>query len=181
MTPSRKCLLSPTAMSNLYCMGVAALMDARQAIPRGYVIPDEATRLLRARLIMEEALETIKGLGFVVTATNRRMDDLDIVKISPPVGGLDPSLEQIIDGCCDVIYVAVGTLCSVGAPDAVHMALVNHANNAKFPDGQAITDINGKFQKPVGWKPPNHLKMQENIAMDLHKISEELVANGGKT
>ncbi|RME85522.1 MAG: hypothetical protein D6785_04320, partial [Planctomycetota bacterium] len=39
---------------------------AGQEIPEVPTLPDEKTRLLRSKLILEEALETIHALGFAV-------------------------------------------------------------------------------------------------------------------
>jgi hypothetical protein len=39
---------------------------ANQEVPSRPTMPDEKTRRFRAKIILEEALETIKGLGFSV-------------------------------------------------------------------------------------------------------------------
>lgn len=149
-------MLSNTGLSNLFTMSASAKLDARQAIPDTYTIPDAATRLLRARLLLEETLETINALGFEIYVTTASPEvRMDTIEFEP---NAMPNLEGIIDGCCDMSYVAVGTMLCCGAPDELHMNEVNKANNAKFPNGKAITDANGKFQKPKGWQPPNHSK-----------------------
>lgn len=125
--------------------------SGQRAISAPYTIPDTATRLLRATLIMEEALETVEALGFDIT-----YDGLHGVRFHE--GSKPPDLEGIIDGCIDTHYVAIGTLWACGVPDVPHVEEVNRANNDKFPNGVGVPHktIPGKFGKPPGWKGPDH-------------------------
>src|ERR1019366_7976529 len=98
-------LLSPTAISNAITMGIACEIDSRQTIPDAPCIPNEETRRLRAELIFEEAMETIRGLGFAIAPRIRYVTAIngkDDVTFKPDH---IPDLEQIIDGCVDVNYV----------------------------------------------------------------------------
>ena len=52
-------LISRVAASCLFTMTAASVKDSRQTIPKGPHVPTEDIRMLRARLILEEALETI--------------------------------------------------------------------------------------------------------------------------
>lgn len=194
-------VLSNTALSNLFTMGASAKNDPRQRVPDKYTIPDERTRELRARLHIEEAIETAEALGFKVyfatpkegipvQAANEDIAegkcyahaDKDIKNLRL-VSGPAPNLNEIIDGCGDLIYVATGTMLVCGAPDNPHLECINRANNAKFPGGKAITDANGKFQKPAGWKPPNHDAARTTV--NLAHLTETIVrggpADGGTT
>lgn len=163
-------LLSPTAVSNIFTMAATSTIDAKQALPSHYTIPPEETRRLRAKLILEEALETIQALGFRVelrkykqpSVYNSYTVDKSTVEFDPCY---EPSMEDIIDGCCDLHYVEVGTLCACGVPDVPHMNHVNERNNAKFPHGIAVLDkdVPGKFGKPEGWEKPNHAKLAESL------------------
>ena len=138
-------LLTDVAKSNLFTMRAS-----NQWVPDApYLVPPEEVRYLRARLILEEAIETIEGLGFRI----------ETPKIVP--GDTPPDLEKIIDGCVDTHYVCVGTILSVGANDLVHTREVCRANDAKFPGGVGVPHphIKGKFGKPIGWEPPNHRKI----------------------
>lgn len=162
---------TPVVESNLYTMGVASERDPRQTIPSEPLIPSAEVRLLRARLILEEALETIEALGFAIWVPNQGGDGVYATngnfQIEEAVGAPSPEvwaaskehlLEDIVDGCCDSIYVAVGTMLACGVDPDRHLEHVCFCNNAKFPNGEAITDANGKFQKPLGWTPPDHVK-----------------------
>jgi hypothetical protein len=137
--------------SNLKTMAICAVHDARQAQGTPYTIPSYQVRYLRAKLILEETLETILALGFDAQGT-----------ISPEEVHA-PNLEDIIDGCCDLNYVLTGTLVSCGVPDMPHIAEVCRANEDKFPGGQAIFREDGKFQKPEGWQPPDHARVQREV------------------
>ena len=81
-------------------------------------------------------------------------------------------MEAIIDGCCDTIYVATGTLAVCGVPDLPHLDEVCRANNAKFPGGQGVCNTYGKYTKPEGWVPPNHF----DTADKYHGLSLQDVA-----
>lgn len=150
-------MYSEVAMSNLFTMGATAKVDPRQKLPEGYAIPPEETRILRAKLLMEECLETIAGLGLNVYNPFPGYVRKDDLKYIPGYGTKqEPNLDDIIDGCCDLIYVATGTLLACGAPDLPHLLAVCEANNAKFPGGVATVNADGKYQKPEGWKEPDH-------------------------
>jgi len=80
-------------------------------------LPDPATRLLRARLVFEEALEFVKGCGCTVTTTSAGakaetpvIDDISVVL--DPVG--KPDLTEYVDGCIDQLVVTYGALNAAG-------------------------------------------------------------------
>lgn len=102
---------------------------AGQEVPNVMKIPEEGVRRLRAKLILEEALETIEALGFVLkwngrTQLNRDLYDFDEV--------LRVDLIGVIDGCCDIKVVTTGTLSAFGVPDEPFQEEVDEANLRKF-------------------------------------------------
>lgn len=104
---------------------------------------------LRARLIMEEAFETCRALGVVVT--NDEGDDIEFEDLQ--FHAVNPThMLALVDGCCDIIVVTLGTLVSAGIPDEPFMAEVNENNLSKVKPVCRIE--NGKIQKPPGYKPP---------------------------
>jgi len=155
-------MLSQVARSNLFTKAVAAKFDSRQEVPERYAIPNVETRLLLARLIYEEAMETIQALGcYRVHDAAAGEHSIDLENIERDKLNID----DIIDGCCDTIYVATGALCAVGAPDVRHLQEVCVANDSKFPQGNAIIDPKtGKYLKPKDWKAPDHAKIRESYA-----------------
>ncbi len=152
---------SEVAKSCNYTAAAASKFDKRQ-LPshRPYTVQSESKRLLDAKLILEEAMETIHALGFNVVQTIGLEEGL-LPKLTLTYdlipNGEKPDIEKIIDGCCDTIYVATGCLNRMCVPDTPHLQAVCVANNAKFPNGKATIDkVSGKYLKPVGWKPPDH-------------------------
>src|ERR1035438_9257282 len=181
-------LISQTMRSNLYTMGVASNVDERQLPGNPYEMPGPEVRLLRAKLILEEALETIHALGFRLSIYEDYDDDpteVEFTKVEHINFGKfgEPDMEKIIDGCCDGIYVYTGTLACCGIPDNPHLQEVNNANDKKFP-GRATPPMNdsGKYLKPVGWTPPDHKKVEkavmDNYVEDLQEIAPDLVSSG---
>lgn len=109
---------------------------AEQDIPPTPVIPDEETRILRARLILEEALETInKGLGIKVRVWDSFVGesfDVDESTIELFKDG-EPDLVELADGCADLRVVTTGTLLACGIHnDEELQRLVDESNLAKF-------------------------------------------------
>jgi predicted HAD superfamily Cof-like phosphohydrolase len=121
-------------------------------------VPDEI-RLLRARLILEEALETIEALGIDM---NMRCDPFKVcignldLEISRPM-----NLVEVVDGCCDTIVVSTGTLSAFGVSDDPVQRAIDESNLAKFGPGGYRRD-DGKWIKPPDHRPPNILKLLED-------------------
>lgn len=116
----------------------AFMRNAGQDVPEKPVVPDEATLLLRARLILEEANETYEALGF-------RLIDGKLFQAG------NPSLVEIADGCADLIVVAIGTLSACGVDASSVMAEVLRSNDSKFVDGRRGQD--GKWLKGPSYSP----------------------------
>lgn len=138
---------------------------AHQQLPILPVIPDAATRLLRARLILEEALETIYDLGCTVT---RHMD----VELRDS----HSSLEAIADGCADLSVVTMGTLSACGLWDEPILRAIDLNNFAKFNGNYKFNE--GKLIKPIDHKPPQLSKIitnQINQTLNMIEGTEETV------
>ena len=63
------------------------------------------------------------------------------------------NLADAVDGICDLIYVALGTLVEFGVDVEPHWRAVHAANMAKAGGG---VREDGKRLKPPGWRPPDH-------------------------
>lgn len=128
---------------------------AGQAAPARPVVPPRDVRLLRANLILEEALETIQALGFWVDATvdgNTVGVSMNTVTLTDHSEGCD--IVEVVDGCCDISVVTTGTLSAFGVSDNPVQMLVDQSNLDKFgPGGYKRED--GKWIKPPDWVPPN--------------------------
>ena len=105
---------------------------------------------LRARLILEEAFETVEALlGF--TAGGAAIN----ASFSEWLSGAGRDGESIvgaIDGMCDLIYVTLGTAVACGVDLEPFYDEVHRSNMAKST-GPRRGD--GKVLKPPGWTPPD--------------------------
>lgn len=63
--------------------------------------------------------------------------------------------EKLLYGFLDSIVVASGGALSYSHDAEAAFREVHRANMDKFPGGVATRDVNGKIQKPTGWKEPN--------------------------
>lgn len=132
------------------------MIEAGQKVRDLPEMPSMDERRLRARLILEEAVETITSLGFEGPASWQKavaefMDFLAKCEYHT-LGVTSPVLSMIADGCADLSVVTVGTLIACGIPDSKLFKLVDENNMAKFGPG-GHRDANGKWIKP-----PNHTK-----------------------
>lgn len=113
------------------------MIKAKQEIPDRPTLPDAKTRELRARLIIEEALETIRELGLTITV-NGEGETVDITEKTAfresakfvPNGR--ENLEGIVDGCADILVVTTGCLSACGIADDSAQAEVDANNLKKF-------------------------------------------------
>ncbi len=128
---------------------------AGQELPDRPFLPDLETRKLRANLILEEATETIKALGFSLG-----FDYGDNIVL---VDDCKPDLEQIIDGCSDLSVVTIGTLSACGIPDEAVLKITDENNLAKFGAGGYRRE-DGKWIKPPDHKPPDYSEVLNGVA-----------------
>lgn len=107
-------------------------------------VPSVNERLLRAKLIYEEALETIDALG-VYLSREGNLEDNGEEQYNP---------KEVLDGVCDLAVVANGTLLTCGLHTVFEEALerVDENNKTKVGPGFTIRE-DGKYQKPPGYKP----------------------------
>lgn len=155
------------------------MRKAEQDLPVKPIIPSLEIRRLRAKLILEEALETIEALGFkVLDLEYLDINDIEFHELQ------EPDLEKIADGCADLSVVTIGTLSACGIKDKSLLEEVDGANLRKFEipicpvHGKPMkySDINkwywcelgcdstaygpykredGKWVKGPNWTPPN--------------------------
>lgn len=145
-----------------HCHKVRQFMElAQQELPESPTIPDEATLRLRAKLILEETVELIHGLGFDIV--NGQEGALTVSKNhSRP-----PNLAEIIDGVCDVRVVTTGTLLACGVPPDYFQDLVDDNNLEKFGPGSYKNEY-GKWIKPPSHRPPDIAGHLEILKKSCH-------------
>lgn len=116
---------------------------------------------LRARLIMEEALETIVALlgsDRAYCLASEAAGKLFYAKSSKP------DLAGVVDGCMDLLYVTLGTVEAVGVDAEPYFDEVHRTNMLKVcePTGDPAARAAGKKGgKPDGWRPPRIAEMLE--------------------
>jgi predicted HAD superfamily Cof-like phosphohydrolase len=108
--------------------------------------------MLAARLIAEEAIETVNALGFnVVTKLGGKFELVPITVAG--VGNKPVDLVETLDGLADTMYVCEWAFLNLGYPDKPFLDEVCHNNNLKVIDPKF--DENGKVMKPVGHPKPD--------------------------
>lgn len=119
------------------------MRGARQVVGQSLRTPSPEERILRAKLIYEEALETIEALG--VDFVLGKFIDAGAENYNP---------EKVLDGACDLAVVTNGTLISCGLQWVFPYALerVDQNNLTKVGPG-AVWREDGKMLKPPGYKP----------------------------
>lgn len=140
---------------------VAEFMTASEQVVRTTPttdIPDDE-RLLRARLVLEEALEFVAAMGcrIRVDPTTTR-DGITNPKTQVDVS-LDPEgdidLIEAADAIADIVVVAKGSAHTLGIPVDQVFEAVHITNMSKMPGGKPIRrESDGKILKPPGWEPP---------------------------
>ncbi len=131
------------------------MQKAGQDTPTSVTIPDDATRILRAKLILEEALETVTALGVTATVLNEDRKLKRESELSFEITD-EADLEEIVDGCADISVVTMGTLIAFGVDDEPVLEEVDKANLRKFSEGSYRRE-DGKWMKPPGWTKPDIL------------------------
>ncbi len=114
-------------------------------------------QLLRARLIMEEAVETVAALGFDVHAQIYQNAVYESATLFEK-GYAKLNLFDFIDGLCDLTYVVNGGAVNADIDLARHFDEVHAANMRKLT-GPKRDD--GKQLKPEGWVGPDHKRILE--------------------
>lgn len=127
------------------------MQKAGQATPEGAIKPDAETRILRAKLILEEALETVEALGVTVQVGGDRPLEEDALSYAAD-GTWD--LQEVVDGCADISVVTIGTLIAIGVDDEPVLEEVDASNLRKFGEGGYRRE-DGKWMKPPNWTAPD--------------------------
>lgn len=114
---------------------------------------------LRAKLVLEEALELVAAL------TGARSADIvhNVVTAWLATPSQRTSLVEAIDAMCDLQYVTLGTAVACGVDLDPFFGEVHRTNMLKST-GEVRAD--GKRLKPLGWQPPRIALM---LAQEIDK------------
>lgn len=157
---------------------------AKQCPEGGFAAPlllDEKTRKLRAKLIFEEAMEVINGLGVRITIGEENSSQIVLNEpghrfVAPhdyEVTG-EYDLVETVDGCADIIVVTTGTLIATGVTDIGLQNAVDENNLAKFGPGHSFRD-DGKLIKPPRHKPPDLVQVLVDQGADPGLFGIEVI------
>ena len=128
----------------------AFMQKVGQATPEIATIPDSKIRILRAKLILEEALETVEALGVHV-----HIEGVELLEEGLVYSASDTvNMQEVADGCADISVVTIGTLIAFGIDDEPLLEEVDASNLRKFGEGSYRRE-DGKWMKPPGWTPPD--------------------------
>jgi len=115
-------------------------------------LPDRATLLLRARLVLEEALEFVKACGCTTVISHLEYED----RIEAYDLGAKPDLVEYADACGDILVVTYGALNAAGIKVEPLWDEILRSNRSKvWPDGTIHKREDGKVIKPTTWSPPD--------------------------
>jgi predicted HAD superfamily Cof-like phosphohydrolase len=115
---------------------VALMKQYSQQVKETPELPDPQTRLLRARLVFEEALEFVKGCGCTVTMPTAGLHGEEETAVIDQIGVvLDPNrapdFVEYVDGCIDQLVVTYGALNAAGVKAQPAWDEVQRSNMSK--------------------------------------------------
>ncbi len=112
---------------------VTLMTQFEQEVKVAPELPDAATRLLRARLVFEEALEFVRGCGCTVTMSGSSAEGaavIDDIRVVLDANGT-PDFTEYVDGCIDQLVVTYGALCAAGVKAQSAWDEVQRSNMSK--------------------------------------------------
>jgi predicted HAD superfamily Cof-like phosphohydrolase len=136
-------------------------------------------RDLRAKLIMEEAVETVAAMGYSAYASVQE-PGAPGQTATRHVGFFakshnTPQFTEAVDGLCDLLYVTFGTAVAWGIDIDPFFAEVQRANMTKLGGGKRA---DGKVLKPAGWTPPDHAPILARQMANPAEVRHERMLNG---
>jgi predicted HAD superfamily Cof-like phosphohydrolase len=128
-------------------------------------LPDTAQAVLRAKFVLEEALELCAALGvdveLHVTALADQTCDVPVSLTKLVLGSRGPAnLVEVVDALRDLEYHIHGTELALGVADATDETFLEvHRSNM---EKQRVDSVE-KAVKPRGWKPPRLAKVLRKV------------------
>jgi predicted HAD superfamily Cof-like phosphohydrolase len=118
----------------------AWMRAVEQVLPEKPTPATHEVRVLRAKLVLEEAQELVDALGFSVKI------ELDVRDPK------EPDFVEMIDALCDLMYVVEGAGCAFGVDLEAFFAEVHDSNCTKIG---GLRREDGKVVKPPWYRVPN--------------------------
>lgn len=155
-----------------------------QEVPERPKQLDQKTAALRISLMLSEVLETARDAGVSVLMYVDREEPIALVDAVDKqiwetleyVADGEFDLVKYVDGCCDTIVTATGSLSAAGIPDDAALTIVDNNNLQKFGPGSFVDDM-GKLNKPPGFVGPE--KQLTSLIEDLTRSGQAASADVG--
>jgi predicted HAD superfamily Cof-like phosphohydrolase len=129
------------------------MQKAGQDTPDVLTIPDEATRILRVKILLEEVFEYADAMGVGIAARSAG-DKLAVLlnddTVEFAIKG-DVDLVEVADAIADVDYINNGNAIAMGIDMEPIKVEVQRSNMSKFIDGHRRDD--GKWVKGPSYSP----------------------------
>jgi predicted HAD superfamily Cof-like phosphohydrolase len=128
------------------------MQKAGQDTPDVLTIPDEATRILRVKILLEEVFEyaDAMGVGIYNKSTGAAKDNVNDDTVEFVIKG-DVDLVEVADAIADVDYINNGNAIAMGIDMEPVKVEVQRSNMSKFIDGHRRDD--GKWVKGPSYSP----------------------------
>jgi predicted HAD superfamily Cof-like phosphohydrolase len=148
-----------------------------QQVKESPELPDPDTRLLRARLVFEEAIEFVKGCGCTVTMTTDGLSGeagtavINDIGVVPDPNGT-PDFAEYVDGCIDQLVVTYGALNAAGVKAPPAWDEVQRSNMSKAWPHCSVCDAvleQGAGQELVHPQDANAHNGVWNTILKVHK------------
>lgn len=124
------------------------MLQAGQNVESSPAFPDQKTRILRVKLLLEEVLELAEASGVEVTFSDRKIESTKQLEFQAS-GDID--LVEVADALTDIDYVNVGAALAYGIDLEPCHEEVHDSNMSKFIDGYRRED--GKWMKGPSYRP----------------------------
>lgn len=132
--------------------------------------PSPELRLLRGRIVMEEALELLDALGLKISLS----EDEEPQRVDPKQARItvdedsDVDIVETADALADLVVVTKGSALAFGIPvDAILLDEVGPSNMSKLgADGKPILREDGKILKADTWQPPNIKRVLRKVGYE---------------
>jgi len=125
-------------------------------------------RMLRVKLIIEEAVEFVEACGYAISIhwdkdTNKHLLRL-LVPETPEHTDMEPNLVEMADALGDLDYVVQGANLCFGLPSENIMREIHASNMSKLGEnGEPIRREDGKILKGPNYFPPRIDKIIEGV------------------
>lgn len=117
-------------------------------------VPDLESRILRARLLMEEVIEFIHAEGLAISHWSFGLDAENLKFYPTGYQSEHGGVPQVAKELSDILYVTYGAAVAWGIKIDSVFGAVHHSNMQKFGPGSYARE-DGKWIKPPDWEPPD--------------------------